>query len=1759
MGDSYSCGDGSLGEYEAGVAWVYAHDSATNGFPWYVADTLNADRSIVARGGIGLFVGTSAQEGTVNAYTMADIYSYAGGYRTGEGQYSFSRKPDVVVVELGANDGINSSDSNRNMAAWASKLAAFIDQVRAKNGPDTKIVMLSHNGSKYYQMMKLVNDRASTDPNLFACHFSHNGNGSAALTTQNEGHPDAADHRELANALVSFMRTNGVLPAPETKTEYTDSVYYLAANGSDSNDGKSADKPKATLNGVLTAAKNGTYGEKDRIAVYVTGAVVGSSTQLIGNVGAIKNTAGQRVPILVTTKDFNGTDKAELKITFQPSDGGSSAIYSDNDFYFKDIIFKSYTASNGKFCANSFYSAGSDVTFDNVTLTTDKKCDYMTWIVSTGNFVSGGGMLDAQTKDVYSTITFLNGNYTDVYRASVTRDGVWTSGGIITSLPHYHGKLVIGEGATLKDVYGMYGALSVGSATVEICGNVTNYYPTASGTAEAPKTFTGDLTTIIDGGKIGNTIYSGSGNYVTINGDVTNTFVSGRYTGRQWNGLGSYVTLNGNLVNNMEGGEIRVIPTDGYDDGIYMAGHNNVTFNGNVTNNISGSDINLIYDHNVDSGIYLGTRATGRINGNLTNHMTGGNLYTANGAGKNSSNGIYLGMYSGNIYGTLTNHIEAGTIDVSASGGGINFGDRTIGNTIYKIVNILGKQGVEQGPRFLGSGVSLGGGWAFLGKTNVGHKIPDASLSTDEVVLENTIYGCYFGSSVYAGINGWNWSTSYSYQIGSTLTNIYGGKFPSGFYGSSGGHVYGHVTTNVYGGFFTNLVGGSSGTIHDGVELNIYGMEEYYSTNASNTWGIWAGSTTGAVNVRTSGRDAVKLTIAPKNATDLVLNTPIHAKCSSTGTINGNISVSVSRGTFPKGFAVTDKTVGQAIAAGSVAYSATGTKLTYAASDAKISSHAVIAPEGEKFGKEYVYYVSEQGNDSYRGTQPGSAKKTLNAAFEQLRADAGSYNLPAGSEVTIYVDGTVRNRANDSQTLGGSNIFYTGKSSVHIPFTITTYNYNGSNPATILCNFAPINNGNASMYVVNDLTFKDITLTSQTNTAYGCAMHRLYAAGCSLTFDNARLTTDGKASVLDGEDNNKWIVSADHYSTGGFNPLNQGFLPLYGTLTFKNGDYTNLNFAAAVAASSIWRDASAGGSVYEIPQMFCKLVIEEGAKMSNVYGTYGTLKIGSATVEVKGGEINNLCGTNSGTSAKALTYGTPLTVTISGGKVNNWMGSGDYAVINTNITNTLSGGEVGGLQFAGLGNNVTMNGNLTNNFTGGKLEITPTDTGNCGHGIFFSGRNNVTINGNVTNNLSGANVGVLFTTTNLQSGIWMGLRDGGKINGNLTNNISAGNIYTKTAEGVTAKYSDFHAGVFSGGVITGTLTNNITGGTFEIARGNFFFGQQGVSGSTGKIVNILGDKNTGNGPTFKGTNNIYLGGCFGRIGVASNIGTLPTVADCTDTLVICNTIYGGTFGGSVYGTNSANASTYVTYVKGSVQTDVYGGTFGTFCGTGNSPIYGRSVTNIHGGTFGDIWASGGAIVYDGTELNIYGLDEGCDPKTISAGAGNGVLAAQTAGRDALRFTIAPTGKLEISSALTVQPWGSGSVSGNTTVQVSGGTYTKGFSVAGTTVAKALAEGMVPVKADGTVVEVDSAMTTTGTDSVTIQTPPSEDENVVLGDFTGDGYVTEDDVIHLLWHTVDPEGNPLNQNGDFNGDGFITEDDVIHLLWYTVDPEGNPLK
>ena len=63
---------------------------------------------------------------------------------------------------------------------------------------------------------------------------------------------------------------------------------------------------------------------------------------------------------------------------------------------------------------------------------------------------------------------------------------------------------------------------------------------------------------------------------------------------------------------------------------------------------------------------------------------------------------------------------------------------------------------------------------------------------------------------------------------------------------------------------------------------------------------------------------------------------------------------------------------------------------------------------------------------------------------------------------------------------------------------------------------------------------------------------------------------------------------------------------------------------------------------------------------------------------------------------------------------------------------------------------------------------------------------------------------------------------------------------------------------------------------------------------------------------------------------------------------------------------------------------------------------------------------------------------------------------------------------------------------------------------------------------------------------------------MLGDFTGDGKVTADDVQHLLWYTVFPADYPLNGPADFDGDGVVTDKDVLLLLLYITLPALFPL-
>ncbi len=62
-----------------------------------------------------------------------------------------------------------------------------------------------------------------------------------------------------------------------------------------------------------------------------------------------------------------------------------------------------------------------------------------------------------------------------------------------------------------------------------------------------------------------------------------------------------------------------------------------------------------------------------------------------------------------------------------------------------------------------------------------------------------------------------------------------------------------------------------------------------------------------------------------------------------------------------------------------------------------------------------------------------------------------------------------------------------------------------------------------------------------------------------------------------------------------------------------------------------------------------------------------------------------------------------------------------------------------------------------------------------------------------------------------------------------------------------------------------------------------------------------------------------------------------------------------------------------------------------------------------------------------------------------------------------------------------------------------------------------------------------------------------------GDLDGDGEVTRDDAIHLLYHSLFPDTYHISEDCDYDGDGDITRDDAIHLLYHSLFPDNYPLQ
>ena len=179
---------------------------ATQAFGFLTAEMLNADMSLIGCSSIGLTNNT-------RSFYMKDIWNDAGArYRTfskqgelltGIPEWEFSRVPDVIIIEQGANDG-----SNASKQIFEDAVKEMVNNLRAKYGADVPIVFpigYSCPDRPFHTTLpRIVEKLGGASANLYVCELSDVATG---VPGTDGVHPNTEGAKTMATELTAFLKT----------------------------------------------------------------------------------------------------------------------------------------------------------------------------------------------------------------------------------------------------------------------------------------------------------------------------------------------------------------------------------------------------------------------------------------------------------------------------------------------------------------------------------------------------------------------------------------------------------------------------------------------------------------------------------------------------------------------------------------------------------------------------------------------------------------------------------------------------------------------------------------------------------------------------------------------------------------------------------------------------------------------------------------------------------------------------------------------------------------------------------------------------------------------------------------------------------------------------------------------------------------------------------------------------------------------------------------------------------------------------------------------------------------------------------------------------------------------------------------------------------------------------------------------------------------------------------------------------------------
>ena len=171
-------------------------DKATNSFAYLTAEALDADFSVIARGGCGFFRFDACPKTINQIYQYYNIFS-----RENTEKYTPTRKADVVVLAIGANDSADRVKFayEKGIVPFATFEEALKDQIgliRQMHGEDVKIVLLYNmNNSSWEEEFQKVAQEEDT----YILKATKNQDGI-------NKHPSTEGHKVIADELTAYLQ-----------------------------------------------------------------------------------------------------------------------------------------------------------------------------------------------------------------------------------------------------------------------------------------------------------------------------------------------------------------------------------------------------------------------------------------------------------------------------------------------------------------------------------------------------------------------------------------------------------------------------------------------------------------------------------------------------------------------------------------------------------------------------------------------------------------------------------------------------------------------------------------------------------------------------------------------------------------------------------------------------------------------------------------------------------------------------------------------------------------------------------------------------------------------------------------------------------------------------------------------------------------------------------------------------------------------------------------------------------------------------------------------------------------------------------------------------------------------------------------------------------------------------------------------------------------------------------------------------------------